>query len=148
MISQPIILNEDNIIPVESRLEQENYEDVLKFAKDIQCLKEVAEDMNKILEDSGILLEKTDEKISKSKQDVEITTDNIKTANQYFFTSRLLKSTAISAIVGLCIGGPIGGAIGYTIGTIGLGILTGSVVGSVGSGTITHAIVKKKASNK
>ena len=104
--------------------------------------------MNKILEDSGIILDETDEKISKSKKDIEITTKNIKTANQYFFTSRILKATAISALVGLCIGGPVGGAIGYTIGTIGLGIFTGSIVGSVGGGTITHAIVKKKASNR
>ena len=148
MINKPIILNEDNIIPVESTLEKENYEDVVKFAKDVQCLKEVAEDMNKILEDSGILLDEADEKISKSKKDVEITTENIKTANKYFFTSRVLKATAISALVGLCIGGPVGGAIGYTIGTIGLGIFTGSIVGSVGGGTITHAIVKKKASNR
>lgn len=140
--------NNIEIIKVNDEIiENENKKEILKLSNDSKILKETMEDINNLLSDSGIIVNNIDEKISKSNKDIEITTQEIEKSHNYFFKSNILKATAISALVGLCVGGPIGGVLGYTIGTIGVGIISGSVIGSVGCGGITHAIVKKKVTN-
>ena len=118
--------------------------------KDSIIIKETMEDLNKILEDSGLALLDVDEKVQNTDNELNCTNIELVKANKYQKSAGIIKGTLIGGVIGLIFGGPIGGLLGWGIGS-GLTVISaviGSVCGTVTIGGTTYGVMndkKKKA---
>ena len=130
---------------IENQIKIETEEDTKKILKESNELKKTMYEINKLLEKSGHKLKHIENKTNISKENIKICKNDIDVSNIYFKKTNLLKITAITSLVGLCVGGPIGGVICNSIATnlIGIGIFSGSLIGSLTFGGTTYSILNK-----
>ena len=106
------IINNDEI---EYQIKKESEEEAKQLLNESIQLKQTMIEINQLLEKSGKDIKYIENKTDESKENIKNSKSNIDTSHNYFKKTNLLKFTAISSVVGLCVGGPIGGVIGNSI---------------------------------
>lgn len=146
-----IEFDENKILTItEEIIEEEDEKDYQKLMKDSIIIKETMEDLNKILEDSGLTLLEVEENVQDTDNNLNSTNTQLVKANKYQKSAGIIKGTIIGGVIGLIFGGPIGGLLGWEIGSglTAISALVGSVFGTVTVGGTTYGIMndkKKKA---
>ena len=137
------IINNDEI---EYQIKKESEEEAKKLLNESIQLKQTMSEINHLLEKSGQQLKHIEDKTDESNENIKHSKSNIDTSHNYFKKTNLLKFTAISSVIGLCVGGPLGGVICNSIAAnlVGIGIFSGSVIGSLSLGGTTYSILKQK----
>ena len=146
-----IEFDENKIITItEELMEEEDEKDYKKLMEDTIIIKETMEDLNKILEDSGLAIIDVEENIEETDNNLNAANTQLVKANKYQKSAGIIKGTLIGGVIGLIFGGPIGGFLGWEIGSglTAISALIGSVFGTVTVGGTTYGVMndkKKKA---
>ena len=123
--------------------EEINIEEYEKLAKDATLLKDVFQDVNKLVLEARGPLEEIDSKTDDCIDYVQQGNVQLIKAVKSNKVKNTIIITTIASVLGVCIGGPIGGGAAAGISTVAIGfatissILGGAVVGGItGAGTL------------
>ena len=127
--------------------EDEKKQEILlakKLASETKELQEIMTDLNKIIVDSDIPIEKIDKNIIETNEIIKNTDQELTKAKQYQGKASVLKIAGICTLVGVCLGGPLGAIGGSYLGLALGGGIMGTVAGGSIAGGTAYGVTKKK----